>query len=264
MFGPIEKNMAAINEFDIAFIIDTTGSMGPFIREARQHMQDTLNTLATVQGVDMHVGIVEYRDHPPQDHSFVTKIHQFSDNLKTTQKIINRLKAEGGGDYPEAVLDGIAAACKLNWREHARRLAVLIGDAPPHGYAGTSDIWASGCPCKSTMETVTAIAEETCIRLFSIPLNTSLYLANAFKQLANLTGGGMFPARHGAMTEIHKIVEEEFGKLPFDTQVFKAWHETTGELSANQLAEKFDVSLDNIYASLGRLGSRNLLDIPLV
>lgn len=255
--------MSAINEFDIAFIIDTTASMGRFIHDARREMQKTLKALADVQDVSMRVGIVEYRDHPPEDRSFVTTFHQFSDDLNATQRIIERLDPSGGGDAPEAVLDGIVAACKkLEWREHARRIAVLIGDAPPHGYAGPSDRWSSGCPCKETLETVTALAEETCIRLFSIPLYVDPYLTKAFKQLALLTGGGMFPAQNGgAMQEIRKIVEEEFGKLPFDIKVHDAWHEVSGEISATQLAERFSVSLDDVYESLGRLGSRNLLDV---
>ena len=104
--------MPAINEFDLAFIIDTTGSMGSFIDHACREMRTTLDALAKVSGVNMKVGIVEYRDHPPQDRTFVTKVHQFTKDSKVTQDRIQRLRADGGGDAPEAVLDGVVAACK--------------------------------------------------------------------------------------------------------------------------------------------------------
>jgi hypothetical protein len=53
-------------------------------------------------------------------------------------RFLDRQKANGGGDYPEAVLDGLLAASKdINWRE-LRNLPTLryifhITDAPPHG-----------------------------------------------------------------------------------------------------------------------------------
>ena len=46
----------------------------------------------------------------------------------------------GGGDTPEAVADAIKEVINLNWdedqRPHTVRMAVLIGDSPPHGTPG--------------------------------------------------------------------------------------------------------------------------------
>ena len=43
-------------------------------------------------------------------------------------------------DLPEAVTDAVKEVIDLNWdetqRPHAVRMAVLIGDAPPHGMSG--------------------------------------------------------------------------------------------------------------------------------
>jgi hypothetical protein len=42
------------------------------------------------------------------------------------------MTAQGGGDWPEALLDAIyAAATKLQWQA-PRRVMVLLGDAPGH------------------------------------------------------------------------------------------------------------------------------------
>ncbi|CAF5121023.1 unnamed protein product [Rotaria sp. Silwood1] len=61
-----------------------------------------------------------------------------------------------GGDIPEAVLDGLDAACTLNWRDNADHLLFHILDAPPHGriYTQRRDKWPDGCPCGKTAQNV--------------------------------------------------------------------------------------------------------------
>jgi hypothetical protein len=59
-------------------------------------------------------------------------------NIPLTSKIdtikngVMQLTPSGGGDYPEAVADGLTELCKLDWRPNAAKTAVLIADAPPH------------------------------------------------------------------------------------------------------------------------------------
>ena len=65
--------------------------------------------------VDLRLGIVEYRDHPPQD-TMVYRVYPLTGDLRQAKELINRLKPEGGGDVPEAVLAGVVAACQeLAW-----------------------------------------------------------------------------------------------------------------------------------------------------
>jgi Mg-chelatase subunit ChlD len=87
----------ALNHVDLCFVIDTTGSMGSFIEAAKQQLLDTLKLMSADSGIDLQVGLVEYRDHPPQDTSFVTRIYPLTANLKQMQKEINKLAANGGG-----------------------------------------------------------------------------------------------------------------------------------------------------------------------
>src|ERR1051326_2055048 len=128
-----------INAVDLAFIVDTTGSMGHLIGVARRQMIAMMQDLTQAASINLRLGIVEYRDHPPQDQ-MVYQVHAFTPNMAKAQQTIEQLKAEGGGDTPEAVLDGVVAACReLQWRKSARRLAVLVGDAPPHGVGAQGD-----------------------------------------------------------------------------------------------------------------------------
>lgn len=82
-------------------------------------------------------GFVAYRDHPPQDHTFVTRIHPL-DNFEKTLNFIKKQDAAGGGDFPEAVFDGLLVSAKdSKWRKSfdkpILRYIFHIADAPPHG-----------------------------------------------------------------------------------------------------------------------------------
>ena len=59
---------------------------------------------------------------------------------------LQKCQAEGGGDGPEAVADGLHAVLKLSWRAESTKICVLIADAPPHGLNRSSDGFPNGCP----------------------------------------------------------------------------------------------------------------------
>ena len=131
--------MAPINHFDFAFIVDTTGSMGGLIKAAQKQMVEMIDTLSKESEIDTRFGVVEYRDHPPQDN-MIFRAYDLTDNLKKARKAISGLRAAGGGDAPEAVFAGIVGAInELSWRPHSRRISLLVGDAPPHGVGYRGD-----------------------------------------------------------------------------------------------------------------------------
>src|SRR5947209_9090351 len=108
-----------LSQVDLAFVVDTTGSMGGFINDAKRQMTDMLRaaTTAAPLPIDLRLAVVEYRDHPPQDRTFVARAHGFEGDLGKAQKTIAALRPDGGGDTPEAVFDGLAAAGRdLAWR----------------------------------------------------------------------------------------------------------------------------------------------------
>ena len=152
--------MAQINEFDLAFVVDTTGSMGGLITAAQRQMTEMIDALASAAAVEMRLGIVEYRDHPPQD-TLISRAYPFTADLRAAKKTLNALRAQGGGDEPEAVFAGLVAAqSELAWRPHARRVAVLVGDAPPHGLGRRGDSFPHGCPSGETIHSTAAKLEE--------------------------------------------------------------------------------------------------------
>ncbi|MFC1697418.1 VWA domain-containing protein [Nanoarchaeota archaeon] len=127
-------NMPMFPELDIVFLIDSTGSMGDEIREVKTHLVKIIKEVRDGNPTpDLRVGIVAYRDHSDEQKSYVSKSFDLTDDIDEAIDFINKLDANGGGDYEEAVDEGLKIAIhKMDWREDAKKLLFLIGDAPPH------------------------------------------------------------------------------------------------------------------------------------
>ena len=118
---------------DLAFAMDCTGSMGSYINSARDNIRKIVEEIVASEKSDVRLALVEYRDHPPQDKSFVTRTHDFTGSAKTMKGWLDHCSADGGGDTPEAVADALHDILKLSWRQDATKICVCISDAPPHG-----------------------------------------------------------------------------------------------------------------------------------
>jgi Mg-chelatase subunit ChlD len=132
MSAHILKTAEESKVVDIAFVLDTTSSMEPSIGQVQNNLVQFLEQLQAKQkGNTYRVALLEYRD---KNDRFLNRINtDFTSNLNQVQKAVKGLNTDGGGDAPEAVLDALLAAKnKLSWQPNAKRIVVLIGDAPPH------------------------------------------------------------------------------------------------------------------------------------
>ena len=111
---------------DLAFIVDCTGSMGSYIRQAQKHIRTIAETVSRT-AFSVKLALVEYRDHPPQDSTFVTKVHDFTFSVSEMKTWVDGMSANGGGDAPEAVASALVEATKLSYRKDATKMCVLIG-----------------------------------------------------------------------------------------------------------------------------------------
>jgi hypothetical protein len=257
----LEQKNDELNHVDLAFVVDTTGSMGTFINAAREQMVAMLKAITAEANLplDLRVGIVQYRDHPPQDNTFVFQVNPFTADLSDVQAAIDQLTPSGGGDGPEAVLDGLrAAADELVWRPHAQRLAVLVGDAPPHGVGGQGDGFADGCPCGLTLPATTAVLEGHGIILYALCLTP--HVNKPFAELAQLTGGEGFTAGHGtaAIEALKRVLLVEFSDLEFDRRARDVCL-ATPEWTIDTVCTALESPRGRVSASLSRLGRRGLL-----
>lgn len=135
-------------EIDLVFVVDETGSMGPYIEQVKTRLLELVEAVrASALCKSLRLGLVTFRDHPPQDHTFVTRVVPLTEDIAALRRGVNAMQANGGGDGPEALTDGLHDLLHLEWRPQAVRVAVLVGDAPPHGVEPHGDAFPEGCPC---------------------------------------------------------------------------------------------------------------------
>ena len=122
----------ARDRLDLEFLVDATGSMGDEIAQLKTSLADISARIDALPAhPDVRFALTIYRDHGDQ---FLTRTWNFTSDVAAFQKEIADVGADGGGDYPEDVQQGLHdALVKPDWRDPGTvKLVFLVGDAPPH------------------------------------------------------------------------------------------------------------------------------------
>jgi len=135
-----------MSQLDLAFACDCTGSMSSYLRSAQDNIRSISQEIHSKAKANVRYGLVKYRDHPPQDSTFVTEVYPFTEDIDVMKRNIDTMAAAGGGDGPESVCCALHEVLTLDWRPNATKVCVLISDAPPHGLGESGDGFANGCP----------------------------------------------------------------------------------------------------------------------
>ena len=212
---------------DVLFLLDATGSMGDEI----DRLKTTIDTVAAqVTGFesqpDVRFGMTLYRD---EGDTFVTKTFDFTGDIDVFRAALDEVVADGGGDYPEAVEEGLASALsEPTWRDPAStlQLVFLVGDAPPR--------LDRQVPVEYPAAVIDAVARG--IKVFPIASSESDDQAEAvFREIAAATGArfvflsyGAQGAATGASTDISSTDYEE---LPLDALVVRLIAEEVAALA---------------------------------
>ncbi|CAF3632010.1 unnamed protein product [Rotaria sp. Silwood1] len=174
--------------------MDCTGSMSSYIEAATKNIRSIVEEIVVSEKSDVRLALVEYRDHPPQDSTFVTRVHNFTSKVKEMKGWLEQCKADGGGDEPEAVADALQDILKLSWRPEATKICILISDAPPHGLDPSGDGFPNGCPVGlDPIRIVREMAEKN-ITLYTVGVEPPIVpYRDFFMALAYITGGQYVP-----------------------------------------------------------------------
>ena len=117
---------------EVAFVLDTTGSMGGLIDGAKRKIWSIARRIGEGRPrPDLRIALVGYRD---LGDEYVTRVHDFSRDMDDVQERLMAFQANGGGDTPEHVSAALGAAVnQLSWSQGpALQIVFLVGDAPPH------------------------------------------------------------------------------------------------------------------------------------
>lgn len=232
------------------------------IRAVKDSLFDIVEKVVTrTKGLRIRFGIVSYRDHPPQDRTYVTHLFNFSDDIKRVHKEISKLDPSEGGDTPEAVADGLRdARTKLSWDHDAYKVLLLVGDAPPHGREYNSlgdDHFPDGCPLgyDPRME-VRALKKDFGGTVFIFVCGCNPQVKESFKSIADAVDDGRYYSLHEAHelpNAILEILEGVSDLIAADRRVLAFYEANDGTFDIADAAEKLELELRDMKTSLSRL-----------
>jgi hypothetical protein len=194
---------------DVLFLLDATGSMGDEIDQLKTSIDSVAARLSSLDSApDIRFAMTLYRD---VDDTFVTSTYDFTSDVEAFRSALSNVVADGGGDYPEALDEGLAESLAAPaWRDPAStiQLIFLVADAPPQ--VGRQ-LQGNGYPDSI----VDAVGRG--IKIFPVASSESDDQAEAvFRQLAQATGArfvflsyGAAGAATGGSTDIDRTDYEE-------------------------------------------------------
>jgi hypothetical protein len=128
--APLRSEPAHI---EVAFVLDTTGSMNGLIEGAKRKIWSIANQLVSArQETDVRFALIGYRD---RGDAYVTSAYDLTSDIDAVYARLMQFQADGGGDGPESVNQALyEAVTRLDWSSSpgVYRVVFLVGDAPPH------------------------------------------------------------------------------------------------------------------------------------
>ena len=145
--GVEDKSHRDEKSADIVFVVDTTGSMGTYIKSVASNIRYFIDKL-NERDFDWRIGIVRYdevNDYSGKDTSKDIGVRRigfskddFSVDADEVEGALKHLAATlgNGGDFAESAYEGIIEATKFNFRENAEKYIFILTDAVAHTKEG--------------------------------------------------------------------------------------------------------------------------------
>ncbi len=207
-FGAGGHSFDTATDVDVAFVVDTTASMGGAIAQVQADLSRLVEQLAATTA-SYRVAVVSYRDFPERTRNsddYPAKVVQtFTDDQTSIQAAINSLTLGDGGDWPETVFSGVQAAIDLPWRPGVTKMALVIGDAPALSPEPISNLTADQIIANSI-----AVDPVQVIGVNTGDINSN----GALGEIAAGTGGSIIPGTSELTTAISEILDST-AKQPF-------------------------------------------------
>lgn len=191
---------------DVVFLFDTTSSMSDDIANAKASATTLLNNIST-KFKNYRVAVANYRDFPQSPYGetsdYLYIVNQpFTKDKAAAQTAINSLVTGGGRDWPESVytalsnsMDGVglADAEGKTWRDNpARRIIVMIGDAPGHD----PEPWAGGSSFGAVL--TKALTPAKPIAVHCLLVGFDIDAGNQFALIGGGSGGSVTNASNAS------------------------------------------------------------------
>jgi hypothetical protein len=184
----------AINDLDLVFVMDTTGSMRNELADVQANLLGVIRVLHRL-APSLRVGFVAFKD---QGAAYVTRSFPLSPmtdrNVAEVVRFVGQMSADGGGDDPEPVDEALAVAVAMPWRDAAQGQIIVIGDAPARPAGRSRALRLAEQFRVSTLE-------RTLPRTVSAIYTGDAFGAGQFFEQIAGAGGGDFSAYQGQIIE---------------------------------------------------------------
>lgn len=115
------------NPVDLIMVIDTTGSMKPYLRAIKSEIK-TISKNIISKNENSRIGFMLYRD---TKDKYLTKKIEFNNNIEEIERESKYFYADGGGDKAEPMYEAIQQALEKFEFQNENRVIVVITDAKP-------------------------------------------------------------------------------------------------------------------------------------
>ena len=115
------------NPVDLIMVIDTTGSMKPYLRAIKSEIK-TISKNIISKNENSRIGFMLYRD---TKDKYLTKKIEFNNNIEEIKRESKYFYADGGGDKAEPMYEAIQQALEKFEFQNENRVIVVITDAKP-------------------------------------------------------------------------------------------------------------------------------------
>lgn len=191
---------------DVAFVLDTTGSMSGLIAGAKQKIWSIASEiLETEEQAKVRFGLIGYRD---RSDDYITKTFDLTADINGVYGHLLEFEADGGGDRPESVNRALnEAVTKFQWTqgENVLRMVFLVGDSPPQNYDDEKDI-AYDRSCE--------IAQEREIVVSTVLAGGAQDTRGIWKAIASLCDGEFMEIpQDGGMQQVQTPFDDQLNQL---------------------------------------------------
>jgi hypothetical protein len=176
---------------DIVILIDSTGSMTPFIDELKEKCV-TFSRQLKKQALDHRFALIGFGD---VEEAPWLDVHEFTDEVSQFQESVSRIERFDGGDFPESALDALEEALKLPFDEGAIRRFYLVTDARYHE------------PSRSGLSAADVAARLESARVFLHVFSRSQY-EDDYRKLLGQTGRFEEIENFGRMLSEGRVLED--------------------------------------------------------
>ena len=149
---------------------------------------------------DVRIGLVAYRDF---GDDYVTRDVPLTSDLDAAFAQLSTFRAAGGGDVPEDIAAGLNDALAMHWRDDAKKMVFIVGDAAPADRGEVPPI-----------ETLAREAADRQIIVNTIRCGEDMDTERSFSQIAQLGHGEFSTIRqNGGVQDIATPYDDKLAEL---------------------------------------------------